>query len=182
MTSAKKQAERRVRAITASAGEDLRHNREDDFLGRFPGCDVSLKYTWRRVVDGVEVESDLFASACYGISIRQKDDLARLVAEGMIRKGMDLRSHRTNKTHGFTTLMMAAISCEIDVIKLLLPFSNVDATTTSGGQTAAELAIEMGKHENAECIKAFKLGRAEEQELADLIPVPPPRPAKSIDH
>lgn len=197
MTSAKKKAERIAAAIakanslaeeaakaaslenTIQAGRALRGDDEQEFRRLFPACDVGLRFIYRRLLDGGEVESDLFASACYGIMNRKKDDLARLVVERMIMEGIDLRTHRTNQM-GFTTLMMAATHCSKELLEFLLPRSDVNATTTDG-QSAAQLAREIGRIENANYIEAYLLSEKEAEVMFDDIPIPRPRKRKSID-
>lgn len=181
MTRAKEKKMRKVWAITAKAGLALRRNEEQVFLNLFPECDVGHKFVYKRVTDGVEVGCDLFSAACYGITSRKKDDLARTIAERMIQEGLDLRLHRVNARHGFTALMMAAACCETGLVELLLPHSDLDAITTSEGQTAAELADGGGKAENAELIRTFQLSRSEAQSLWDHIPEPKPKRENSID-
>lgn len=181
MTRAKEKEMRKVWAITARAGQALRTNDEQVFLNLFPHCDVGHKFVYKRVTDGEEVECDLFSAACYGIANRKKDDLARVIAERMIQEGLDLRLHRVNTRHRFSTLMMAAACCETGLVEFLLPHSDLDAITTSESETAAELADGVGKAENAELIRTFQRSRSEAQSLGDDIPVPKPTRKKSID-
>lgn len=171
------------RETTERAGRALRINQEADFLALFAGSDVAMKFVWVRARDGVEVESDLFSCACYGVTSRGKDDLARLVAERMIAEGMDLRAHRTNTRNQFTSLMMAAAFCGQDVIALLLPHSDIDAVTTSDGSDAAALAEQSGNVEAARYLRAYRLSQAVGAAIAGAItePLVAPKPApKSI--
>ena len=77
--------------------------------------------------------------------------------------------------------MMAAALSGTELVGFLLPHSDLDATTTSEGQTAAELADAGGKAANAELIRTFQRSRSEAQSLWDDIPVPKPTRKKSID-
>jgi hypothetical protein len=186
MTRAQEKAERKDKAITlattAKAARALRFDKEQEFHELFPNCDVGLKFIWTRFVDGKDVESDLFSAACLGIRIRKKSDLARLIVEKMIADGVDLRTHRTNTEFGFTTLMMAASYCDRSVLEIVLPFSDVDATTLDGF-TALELARAVSLEDNAEYIEGFILSQSEAEMFED-IPIPSPDPEKrrkSID-
>lgn len=153
------------RETTERAGRALRFNQEADFLALLAGSDVAMKFVWVRAQDGVEVESDLFSCACYGVPSRGKDDLARLVAERMIAEGMDLRAHRTNTRHQYTSLMMAAVFCGPAVLALLLPHSDVDAVTASDGTDAAAGAEACGNLEAARFLRAYRLSQAEHAAL-----------------
>ena len=115
-----------------------------------------------------------------GTYVRKKYDLAALVAEKMITDGVDLRAHRVGKYFGYTALMHAAGLCDVSVVKIVLPHSDAYATCRDG-KTAAVLAREIGRNENAEYIEAFILSQAQQNTLGDEIPIPPPRPRKSID-
>lgn len=186
MTRAKEKAERLAKAITiaitARAGQALRSDGEQEFRELYAACDVGLRFEWTRFQDGVKVESDLFSSACYGITIRKKSDLAKLVIERMIAEGIDLKTHRADTRFGFTPLMMASACCDMSVLAIVLPLSNLDAIT-SHGFTALELARDVGKEENAQYIESFILSR-QETEIFNEIPVPVlerPRPRQSID-
>ena len=172
MTRAKEKAERKAKAITAKAGRALRVDNETEFHQLFPECDVSLKFTYKRISEGEEVECDLFSCACYGIANRQKDDLAKLIVKRMIAEGVDLRVHRTNK-FGFTTLMMAASYCNRALVEIVLPLSDTTATT-SDGLTAVQLARGSGLADNASYIEAFILGKDEAKKIGDDIPIPIP--------
>ena len=183
MTKAKMKKERKAKAIalaqTVKAARALRRNNEEEFRELFPSCDVSIKFIWQRFADEQDVESDLFSAACYGTLLRKKDDLAKLIVERMITEGVDLQTHRTHPDYGFTTLMMAAVYCERDVLGIILPLSDTTATTYDG-VSALELAREGGMDKNADYIDAFILSKNEAQ-MFDDIPIPPPRPIKSID-
>lgn len=177
MTRAKEKEARKAKAIalakTTLAAQALRIDDEQKFHELFPECDVSLKFVWKLVQDGKEGECDLFSMACSGIQIRKKDDLAALIAKKMISDGVDLRAHRSDEQFGFTTLMMAAVSCGQGVLEIVLPHSDATAVSTDG-RTAAELARELGRDENAKYIEASILSQNDAQILSDLIPVPAP--------
>lgn len=160
----------RKRRTTERAVQALRTDDEATFNSLFAESDVAMKIVFKRFKDGVEVETDLFSAACYGITLRKTDDLARRVAVRMIAESMDLRTHRTNVSNQFTTLMMAAACCGVEVVKLLLPHSDPDAVSLADGLTADALAEEMGRHENAECIRAHRHILNEAQELEAAIP------------
>jgi len=183
MARAKEKAEREEMSIALTnvthAGRALLRNDEQEFFRLFPVCDVSLKFSYLGIWDSKEVECDLFSAACYGVISRKKDDLARLVIEKMITKGVDLRVHLTNRSR-FTILMMAAMFCGRDVVSLVLPFSD-PAATASEGSTAAQLARANSMFENAELIEAYILVGSEVKIIGDDIPVPRATRKKRID-
>lgn len=183
MTRAQEKAARRVAAITRAAGEALRRGEAAEFLRLFPESDVSLKYIINVDFDtnGVEVDTDLFSMACCAVKSFGNDDLAKMVANRMIREGVDLRTRRTHRPLGYTPLMMAAAFCGESLVEQLLPLSDVEAKTLSEAYDAEGIAEFFEATANAAIIRRFKSSRNLAAELDDLIPVPPSGPKKNID-
>lgn len=153
-----------IRNNTQAACEAAAAGNEEEFNKLLPQADLNLRMDFEAPDAGADILAFTLAMADRGAIPMSA---AHAALDRVIQEGVDIRGRRFEG--GLTYLMVGVLYGDDDIVKKLLPLSDLDALS-EGGRNPEQIADDHGKPSAGAIIRGYRLSAAEDKALEDLLP------------